>query len=75
MIRSKSEMNSKLEIDLTGPEGNAFTLIGKAQALGKKLGWSPETMKDIREDMTEGDYDNLIEVFDKNFGDYVILYR
>lgn len=76
MIKSKSEKPSgKLEIDLTGPEGNASILLGYADNLGRQLGYPKEIRKDITDLMMKGDYDNLLEVFDMWFGDYVILWR
>ena len=32
--------NSAIEVDLTGPQGNAFYLIGLAQNLSKQLGFN-----------------------------------
>jgi len=61
-----------IEIDLTGPDGNAFYLIGTAKNLAKQLGLDG---KKIQTEMMMGDYENLIKVFDKHFGDYVTLYR
>jgi hypothetical protein len=61
-----------VEIDLTGPDGNAFYLIGTAKNLAKQLGLDG---KKIQTEMMMGDYENLIKVFDKHFGDYVTLYR
>jgi hypothetical protein len=76
MIKSKSEKQIKqLEIDLTGPDGNAFVLLAAAEDLSRRLGFPSEIRKDILELMRSGDYDNLIEVFDMWFGDYVILWR
>ena len=71
MIKSKIE-KSGIEIDLTGPDGNAFVLIGTAGNLAKQLGLDSKT---IRTEMMAGDYENLIKVFDKNFGSFVTLYR
>jgi len=71
MIKEKSKKD-KLEIDLTGPEGNAFHLIGVANRLSKQLGLDSNK---IREEMMSGDYENLVKVFDSYFGDFVILYR
>lgn len=71
MIKKKPE-NGKKEIDLTGPDGNAFVLLGYAKSYAKQLGLDYET---INKEMTSGDYENLVNVFDKYFGDYVILYR
>ena len=71
MIRSK-EQNKEIVIDLTGPEGNAFVLLGTARNLAKQLSKDP---KAITEEMMSGDYENLLNVFDREFGDYVILER
>ena len=39
MIKSKNEMPDRgIEIDLTGPDGNAFALMGYASRLAKQLG-------------------------------------
>lgn len=72
-IKSKKEMKQgKIKIDLTGPSGNAFFLIGYAKQLAEQLG---KDAKDIVARMTSGNYENLIKVFDAEFGDYVDLYR
>lgn len=62
---------SKQIIDLTGPEGNVFALIGKARSLAKQLGI--DNYSDIRDDMMTGDYEHALEVFERHFGDYVEL--
>lgn len=62
----------KIKIDLTGPDGNAFCLLGNAKRLCKQLGKDYDV---IKEDMTSSDYEHLIEVFDREFGAYVDLYR
>ena len=70
-IKSREEM-SRLELDLTGEDGNAFVLLGHAKNLAKQL---DKDWDSIRKEMTSGDYENLVEVFDREFGDYVTLYR
>jgi len=72
MIRKKQERSGPIVVDLTGPDGNAFALMGLASRLAKQLGFDSEI---IINDMKSGDYENLLEVFDGNFGDYVILER
>jgi len=69
MIRSK-EIKSEIVIDITGPKGNAYYLLALAENLAKQLGIDPIAIID---EMESGDYDNLIQTFDKWFGDYVIL--
>ena len=71
MIRQKSQP-SEIVIDLTGPGGNAFSLMARATSFAKQLGFDDGQ---IIEEMQSGDYENLISVFDKYFGDYVILER
>lgn len=71
MIRDKKP-TKELVIDLTGPDGNAFALLGYAKNLAKQLDLNYDI---IRTEMTSGDYENLIQVFDKYFGEYVILER
>ena len=72
MIKYKKMKTGPVEIDLTGPNGNAFYLIGAARNLAKQLGLDA---KKIQSEMTAGDYENLITVFDKYFGEFVTLYR
>lgn len=61
-----------IEIDLSGPQGNAFFLLGTAKNLAKQLELDSE---EILTEMKSGDYENLVNVFDNYFGDFVILYR
>jgi hypothetical protein len=68
----KTKKNKGIEIDLTGPEGNVFFLIGTARNLAKQLGLDSAS---IQKEMMSGDYENAVNVFDKNFGSFVTLYR
>ena len=58
----------KQVIDLTGPEGNAFYLLGLARKLCKQLDLDDEAKQKISDEMTSGDYEHLIKTFDKYFG-------
>lgn len=71
MIRKK-QPKKEIIIDLTGPDGNAFVLMAYADRFARQLGLDPVT---IKAEMREGDYENLIKVFDEWFGDFVILER
>lgn len=71
MIRNKKP-TKELVIDLTGPDGNAFALLGYAKSFAKQLNLNYDI---IRTEMMSSDYENLIQVFDKYFGEYVILER
>jgi len=74
MIKKLSEMPraKKIEIDLTGPHGNAYYLLGLAGKLCHELSLDKDI---VRKEMTAGDYENLLEVFDNYFGEIVDLYR
>lgn len=74
MIRNKIP-NKKPIIDLTGPEGNAFVLLGYAKQWGKSLGFSTDQIQQITNEMMNGDYEHLLKVIDREFGDYVIFER
>ena len=61
-----------IEIDLTGPQGNAFFLIGTATRLARQLDLNEY---EVLTEMKSGDYENLLQVFDRHFGSFVTLYR
>ena len=73
-IKTKQRLINKstIEIDLTGPQGNAFYLLGTASKLAKQLGLNSTL---IQSEMTSGDYKHLIKAFDKHFGEFVTLYK
>ena len=71
MIREKTTQRTPI-IDLTGPEGNAFVLMGYAKKWAKDLGLDSDS---IIAEMMQGDYENLVNIFDGYFGDFVILER
>ena len=75
MIRNKVDKKGPIVIDLTGPEGNAFVLLGKAKSFAKAIGMNGVEAEALINDMTSGDYEHLIQVFDKHFGSFVILER
>ena len=72
VIKKLSQKRSKLELDLTGPDGNAYALMGYASNLAKQLG---EDFDPIRKEMMSGDYEHLLKVMEKHFGDFIVMYR
>ena len=70
MIRDR--VDSTPVIDLTGPQGNAFFLMGQAGQYARQLGLDGDA---IIAEMKSSNYENLVQVFDRYFGDYVILER
>ena len=65
----------EIEIDLTGPEGNAFVLIAYAKRLGKMLGYDDDHIERITDEMKLTDYEGLIHTFDREFGSFVTMWR
>ena len=74
MIRKKEDPGGKPVLDLTGPDGNAYALLAYAKRYAKDLGMM-DKWKDVEKEMTSGDYEHLVQTFDKYFGDFVILER
>ena len=73
MIVPKNKKKEKrIEIDLTGTQGNAFVLLGMAKSLAKQ---TDKNWEDIRKRMTSGDYENLLKVLENEFGNYIVMYR
>ena len=77
MTIRKKQQSDKMIIDLTGQDGNAFSLIKLASELCKRLNrmGADYNYDIIYADMTKGDYENLVQVFDDYFGHLVILER
>ena len=76
-IRNKQHPGSQIIVDLTGRDGNAFSLIGLAHDLCKELNLSglDYDFDSIYKEMTLTDYENLVRTFDSYFGHLVILER
>ena len=75
-ILARAEMPpKKIEIDLTGPEGNAHVLLSYAIRWGRQLGYSDHRIKCIIEEMKLTTYEGLLHTFDREFGHFVTLWR
>ena len=72
---SKFGGKGKRETDISGPDGNAFSILGTASSFAKQLGWDKEAIDMMLSEMKPGDYENLIKVFDAHFGDICDLVR
>lgn len=60
-------------IDLNGPAGNVFGLMGQAENFGRQLGWGKAKIKSMQDEMMSADYTNAVKVFDREFGQFVDL--
>jgi hypothetical protein len=67
-----SKQHRQTVIDLTGPDGNAYYLLAQVESLARQLDLNSAIILD---QMRAGDYENLVLVFDRYFGDHVILER
>ena len=65
-------MNDEIIIDLNGPDGNAFVLLGIAKDLShqNKFSWDS-----VYTEMTKSDYEHLIQVMENYFGDQILFLR
>ena len=52
----------EVEVQLTGNDGNAFSIMGSVKNALKKAGASKEEIDQYLSDSMAGDYDNLIRV-------------
>ena len=78
MIRSKAKRSqgpTPIEIDLSGPNGNAHYLLGLADNLSRQLGYDKLKRERIQMEMTLADYECLLSTFDREFGTLVTLWR
>jgi len=65
---------NKQTIDLTGPNGNAFAVIGQAKKTARQLDWEDaEIKKLIAEMLASESYPALLKLFDDHFGEYFDL--
>ena len=67
--------SATIEIDLTGPEGNAFYLLGLAQNLCRQLRYDSLKTERIIREMKLTDYEGLLYTFDREFGTLVTMWR
>lgn len=70
MTLIKRKPGEKPVIDLDGPEGNAYFLIGTARTFARQLRME---FGPIEAEMTSGDYKHLVKTFDKHFGHCIDL--
>jgi len=72
IVPKETKKETKVEIDLTGPDGNAFALMGIAKNLAKQLGMDGDL---VAKEMMLGDYEDLLQTMEHHFGEFIIMYR
>lgn len=68
--KPKSQKRKLVEIDLDGPNGNVFYLLGVAHSNKKLL---PVEHKDFVKEATSGNYAHAVKTFDKYLGKHFNL--
>jgi hypothetical protein len=51
-----------VEVELSGQDGNAFFIMGRATKAMKRAGIDEATIEKYREEAMSGDYDHLLQV-------------
>ena len=55
-------MDKKIDLELVGLDGNAFSLMGAFQKQARKEGWTADEIKEVLDDCQSGDYNHLLGV-------------
>jgi len=56
-----------LKINLDGPDGNAFMIMGLCGKRAHDEGWSAKRIEDFLEECKSADYNHLLETVRKDF--------
>ncbi len=72
-LKDRPRGPTPIEIDLTGPKGNAYYLLGLATNLGKQLRYDDMHIERILDEMRLSDYEGLLYTFDRESGPGYIM--
>lgn len=59
-------MATKVKLDLTVLDGNAFFLIGTFRKVARRQGWTDSEIKAVTDDAMSGNYDHVLQVLIAN---------
>ncbi len=51
----------KVNLELVGLDGNAFSLMGAFRKQARKEKWTPEEIKGVLDECQSGDYNHLLQ--------------
>ena len=54
-------------IQLSGEDGNAWFIIGRARKSARRAGWTPDEVQAFVDEATSGDYDHVLQTVMANF--------
>ena len=74
MTIRKKNLADKPMIDLSGPQGNAFYLLGVVKKTFRQSG-APDLGESIANEMMKGDYEHLVKTFDLYLGKHFNIVR
>ena len=74
MTIRKKTIDERPLIDLSGPQGNAYYLMGLVIKTFRQSG-APELGESIVEEMKKGDYEHLVKTFDLYLGEKFDIVR
>ena len=60
-------------IDISGPDGNVFAIMGAYKNYARQLKHSRQHQEKIIEEMMSGDYDNVLDIFERELGTVITL--
>ena len=65
-----------IPINLAGPQGNVYAIIGQARMTARDLCWTETETKALMDEMmSKKKYVEVLQVFETKFGDLFTLYR
>ena len=60
-----AKIDKKIGLELDELDGNAFSLLGAFQKQAKREDWTKEEIKQVLDEATSGDYDDLLQTLMK----------
>jgi len=70
-IQIKETTLPRPQVDLAGPDGNIFVLLGMVKGWSTALGWTPEQQKEFSALCKTQDYDFAVRCIMQAFEEYV----
>ena len=61
------QTEQKPELELSGSDGNAMMIIGKARRVARHHGWTNDQIEAFSTEATSGDYDHVLQTCMKYF--------
>lgn len=59
--------DQKPRLKLSGEDGNAFSILGRAKQAAEKAGWEKQKFDKSMEECQSGDYNHLLATCTKHF--------